>query len=151
MGYLLTSMGPIDTLFCLDLSNTCLLQYRLDGFIAPRKPYAFTAMLHDILSHAADTLVMRGRLAFWMPTVNEDEGQHFDIPNHPNLDLLSCCVQPFNKWSRRLLVYEKIAHSSAAPNKISRAERNATDSGTSANDLNPFRNSYFSGFKSQKG
>ncbi|KAL9624828.1 MAG: hypothetical protein Q9160_000874 [Pyrenula sp. 1 TL-2023] len=127
-----------------------IASYKLDGFIAPRKPYAFTALLYDILVHAADMLVVGGRLVFWMPTANEDEGQHFDIPTHPNLTLLSCCVQPFNKWSRRLLTYEKIAQSGVASNEFSRPEPNQTISGTRADDLNPFRHSYFRGSKSKK-
>lgn len=109
-------------------------------------------MLDDILSHAADMLVVGGRLAFWMPAANEDEGQHLEIPNHSRLRLVSCCVQPFNKWSRRLLTYEKLVHNYKNINgsefpSIEPRPSEANINGKSANELNPFRKLYFQGFK----
>ncbi|KAJ3948540.1 uncharacterized protein N0V96_002795 [Colletotrichum fioriniae] len=65
-------------------------------FIAPKKPYSFLAMLDDILEFASETLVDGGRLSFWMPTAN-DEDQEIPTPQHPRLDIVVTCVQPFNK------------------------------------------------------
>lgn len=69
---------------------------RQDGYIPPKRPYSFLAMLDDILQFAADYLVPGGRLCFWMPTANEDFSQ-LDIPTHPELEIVSVCVQEFNK------------------------------------------------------
>lgn len=67
----------------------------LDGYIPPKKPYSFDAMLDDILDFAARTLVSDGRLSFWMPTAN-DEDFELVIPSNPQLELVSVCVQQFN-------------------------------------------------------
>lgn len=70
----------------------------MEGYVPPKKPYSFLAMIDDILCFAADTLVPDGRLSFWMPTANEDEdGKEFEIPQNPDLELISVCIQPFNK------------------------------------------------------
>ncbi|EER39874.1 RNA methylase [Histoplasma capsulatum H143] len=65
-----------------------------DGYIAPKRPYSFDAMLDDILDFAARTLVPDGRISLWMPTANEDDVE-LEIPSNPHLELLSVCVQPF--------------------------------------------------------
>ncbi|KAJ0329424.1 hypothetical protein COL5a_003982 [Colletotrichum fioriniae] len=71
-------------------------RYKSGDFIAPKKPYSFLAMLDDILEFASETLVDGGRLSFWMPTAN-DEDQEIPTPQHPRLDIVVTCVQPFNK------------------------------------------------------
>ncbi len=53
-------------------------------------------MLEDLLEFAAFMLVDGGRLSLWMPTAN-DEDVVLGIPAHPCLDLVSVCVQTFNK------------------------------------------------------
>lgn len=53
-------------------------------------------MLVDLLEFATKHLVDDGRLSFWMPTAN-DEDVYLAIPTHPSLDLVSVCVQSFNK------------------------------------------------------
>ncbi|EGC43090.1 RNA methylase [Histoplasma capsulatum var. duboisii H88] len=68
--------------------------YRLGGYIAPKRPYSFDAMLDDILDFAARTLVPDGRISLWMPTANEDDVE-LEIPSNPHLEILSVCVQPF--------------------------------------------------------
>ncbi len=59
-------------------------------------------MLGDLMEFAAMILVDNGRLSFWMPTAN-DEDFVLEIPSHPCLELVSVCVQTFNKcmnsWS----------------------------------------------------
>lgn len=69
---------------------------RQDKYIPPKKPYSFEAMLEDLLEFAALMLVDGGRLSLWMPTAN-DEDVVLGIPAHPCLDLVSVCVQTFNK------------------------------------------------------
>lgn len=69
---------------------------RQDKYIPPKKPYSFEAMLEDLLEFAAFMLVDDGRLSLWMPTAN-DEDIFLGIPTHPCLDLVSVCVQAFNK------------------------------------------------------
>lgn len=118
-----------------------------DGYIAPKRPYSFLLMLDDILDFAARTLVENGRLAFWMPTANEEE-MDIGAPSNLHLELLHCCVQPFNKWSRRLLVYRKrtaTEFGESAPD-VTQAGSGNGSKGT-ADDLNPFRKMYFQGFR----
>ena len=74
------------------LTPTC----REPGYIPPKRPYSFTALLDDVLHFASLTLVENGRLAMWMPTAN-DEDIELVIPTHPCLKVVSVCVQPFNK------------------------------------------------------
>lgn len=115
--------------------------YTLPGYIPPKKPYSFTRMLDDILEFAARTLVDGGRIAFWMPSANEDEfGQEVPtvIPRHSHLELKHECIQRFNKWSRRLLVYERLR----GPFEIETAMEKLALDGT-ADELNPFRKRYF--------
>lgn len=66
------------------------------GFIPPKKPYSFLAMLDDILDFAAVSLVDNGRLSFWMPTANDVE-QEINVPEHPCLKITSVCTQEFNQ------------------------------------------------------
>lgn len=126
--------------------------HTLPGYIAPKKPYSFSRMLDDILDFAARTLVDHGRLAFWMPSANENEFGEEEvtfIPRHPLLELKHECIQRFNKWSRRLLVYERRAgnhgdlHSEVNALRI---EAEAQAAGYRADDLNPFRRRYFESF-----
>ena len=67
-----------------------------DKYIPPKKAYSFEAMLDDLLEFAVEMLVDGGRLSLWMPTAN-DEDVELGIPAHPCLELVSVCVQTFNK------------------------------------------------------
>lgn len=62
----------------------------------PKKPYAFDEMLINVLDFACLMLVDNGRLSMWMPAAN-DEDVELAIPTHPGLDIVSVCVQQFNK------------------------------------------------------
>lgn len=75
-------------------------------FIAPKKPYELANLLQDLLEFAAERLPVEGRLAFWMPTANDEFVEHH-VPQHKQLELLYVLEQEFNKWSRRLVVYVK--------------------------------------------
>jgi tRNA (guanine10-N2)-methyltransferase len=127
--------------------------HTLPGFIAPKKPYSFTRMLDDILDFTAMTLVDGGRLAFWMPSANENEmGEEVAtvIPTHRHLELKHECVQRFNKWSRRLLVYERLPGNSDVRRdwveSAVRAGAEADGVARTADELNPFRRRYFQSF-----
>jgi tRNA (guanine10-N2)-methyltransferase len=120
-------------------------QYKAPGYIPPKKPYSFTALLDDILAFAVATLVEDGRLSMWMPTAN-DEDIELIIPTHPCLKLESVCVQAFNKWSRRLLTYRRLRESEV-PEGALEAVKKEYEKGTRASDLNDFRRKYFQGFK----
>ncbi|ETI22183.1 hypothetical protein G647_06256 [Cladophialophora carrionii CBS 160.54] len=125
--------------------------HSLPGYIAPKKPYSFTRMLDDILDFAAKTLADRGRLAFWMPSANENEFGEEEttvIPQHPRLELKHECVQRFNKWSRRLLVYERLPGIQEPGIDVGLSEglEAAPIAGRTADELNPFRKRYFQSF-----
>lgn len=53
-------------------------------------------MLDDILDFAAVMLAKDSRLSIWMPTANAEDVE-FAIPTHTCLELVSICVQAFNK------------------------------------------------------
>ncbi|KAL3476340.1 SIR2-domain-containing protein [Aspergillus californicus] len=110
------------------------------GYIAPKKPYGFEAMLNDILAFAARTLVTDGRLAMWMPTSNDEEVE-LSVPMHPNLEVLSVSVQPFTTWSRRLITYRRLPKGVVSDVSLGRQKGDAT--GASADELNAFRRKYF--------
>lgn len=111
------------------------LAHLQEGFIPPKRPYSFEAMLDDILHFAACMLVDDGRLCMWMPTANDEEVE-LAIPKHDCLELVSVSVQQFNKWARRLLAYRRI------PGRIATDEMRGTQAeqvGSCADDLNNFR------------
>jgi tRNA (guanine10-N2)-methyltransferase len=121
-------------------------QYQLPGYIPPKRPYSFTALLDDILAFAATTLVPGGCLSMWMPTAN-DEDIELLIPAHPCLRLDSVCVQAFNKWSRRLLTYRRLRDDEVPEGALEAVARREYEKGTKASDLNDFRRKYFQGFR----
>ncbi len=110
-------------------------------------------MLDDILDFAARTLVDGGRLAFWMPSANEDEfGEEVAtvIPTHQQLRLKHECVQRFNRWSRRLLVYERLPGTLASHGgdleSVVQELAGVGIAARTADQLNPFRRRYFQSF-----
>ncbi|KAF2463138.1 tRNA guanosine-2'-O-methyltransferase [Lindgomyces ingoldianus] len=129
-------------------------RYMESGYIPPKRPYSFTALLDDILAFAAETLVEGGRLSMWVPTAN-DEDVELVIPVNPRLRIMSVCVQRFNKWSRRLLTYRRLAEEEVLEEQGARDEgvmdekgrENEVGRGAGANELNDFRRKYFEGFK----
>ncbi|KAJ0420138.1 hypothetical protein BJY00DRAFT_301754 [Aspergillus carlsbadensis] len=110
-----------------------------EGYIAPKRPYGFEAMMNDILDFAARTLVTDGRLAMWMPTANDEEVE-LSVPMHPDLEVVSVCVQPFSSWSRRLITYRKLPEGVVSDISLRRQKE---DSGVTADELNPFRRKWF--------
>ncbi|KIV88945.1 hypothetical protein PV10_08571 [Exophiala mesophila] len=124
-----------------------VLAYKRPDYIPPKRPYSFDRMLDDILDFAARTLVDGGRIAFWMPSANENELGEEEItaiPTHPLLDLKHECIQRFNKWSRRLLVYQRV------PGVVERHDPDGgrVENGYTADELNRFRKRYFQPVKS---
>ncbi|KAK4506855.1 hypothetical protein PRZ48_000588 [Zasmidium cellare] len=139
-------------------------------YIPPKRPYSFLRMLDDILDFSTTMLVDNGRLCMWMPVagdVDEDEAEEsetvpekapeeqeeYDIPQHPALELVSCCTQEFNKWSRQLLTYRRRRDSEVdvdalAAYRMQRLDLQVNGSKKStADELNDFRRKYFQGFK----
>jgi len=120
--------------------------HTLPGFVAPKRPYSFNRMLDDIMDFAARTLVDGGRLAFWMPCAN-DADEEFPVPQHDMLELKHSCIQVFNKWSRRLLVYERATGDMPKDSVQGGQGLNLGASvGHKADELNHFRRMYFRGF-----
>ncbi|OJJ49380.1 hypothetical protein ASPZODRAFT_23620 [Penicilliopsis zonata CBS 506.65] len=114
--------------------------HQLPGFVAPRKPYGFEAMLNDILNFAARSLVTDGRLSMWMPTASDEDGE-LAIPKHPNLEVISVSVQSFGNWSRRLITYKRLPEGFVSDMTVRRQK--VDDEGVNADDLNAFRRMYF--------
>lgn len=110
-----------------------MAHFRRD-FIHPKKPYELADLLGDLLQFAAERLPVGGRLAFWMPTANDDF-QINNIPQHQQLELVYNLEQEFNKWLRRLLVYTK-----------REGVFGETTNGLKSNGVREFRERYFQGF-----
>ena len=131
-------------------------------YIPPKKTYSFVRMLDDILDFSAGVLVNDGRLCMWMPVAGqpedrandkqatvyaEGEGCEYAIPRHPELEVVSECVQHFNKWSRRLLTYrrlpdDKVNEAALLSYQTSRMALREGSNGVvkgTADDLNAFR------------
>eukprot|EP00730_Choanoeca_flexa_P011760 TRINITY_DN27910_c0_g1_i1.p1 TRINITY_DN27910_c0_g1~~TRINITY_DN27910_c0_g1_i1.p1 ORF type:complete len:450 (+),score=86.63 TRINITY_DN27910_c0_g1_i1:158-1507(+) len=67
--------------------------------------YQLGAVFKDLLGFAAQRLVVKGRLSFWMPEVLADP---FEPPTHPCMQLIANSQQPLSrKLARRMLTYEK--------------------------------------------
>ncbi|AOW02842.1 uncharacterized protein YALI1_C19510g [Yarrowia lipolytica] len=106
-------------------------------YIPPKKPFEFGKMMDALLSFSAERLVEDGRLAFWMPTANQDYTDA-EIPLHEDLELICNCVQDFNQWSRRCLVYRRRKEGD-------KGELRKTEGGKAED----FRVKYFKGFKNE--
>jgi tRNA (guanine10-N2)-methyltransferase len=129
---------------------------RREGFIPPKKPYSFEALMDDVLEFASVMLVENGRLAMWMPTANDGDIE-LAIPTHDWLDLVSVCIQPFNKCkihqtlkrnthltitgSRRLLVYRR--RSEGEIDRTLEKKQKQYGTGKHADELNLFRKKVF--------
>ncbi|KAK7202880.1 S-adenosyl-L-methionine-dependent methyltransferase [Myxozyma melibiosi] len=136
-------LGSRDTERYADKKPTVLengdLSHLRPDYIPPKKPYHFDALLDDLLEFAARNLVDEGRLCCWMPTANEDYGER-TIPKHPELELISNCVQEFNRWSRRLLTYVRKVREGDDAGLVSSHREKKVYSQVQ------FRDKYFSGF-----
>lgn len=144
----------------LHTQNFTLIEFSEEGYIPPKRPYSFLAMLDDILDFAVLSLVDNGRLSFWMPTAN-DLDQEIKVPKHPCLEVTSVCTQEFNRCmcaplmiceealtnlgSRRLITYRRMPDSEVVDHV---RKPRIKENGVNADDLNPFRKGYFQGFKS---
>lgn len=149
-------LGPRTPLLPMELASHAA-QFQAAGYIPPKRPYSFTALLDDILTFAAQTLVPDARLALWMPSANDDDVA-LRIPRHPCLELSSVCVQPFNKWSRRLLTYRRrrasegeVVEEGEGGGDGGVGAGRVYEKGTRASDLNEFRRRYFEGFRDVAG
>ncbi|KAI5819738.1 S-adenosyl-L-methionine-dependent methyltransferase [Pyronema omphalodes] len=105
-------------------------------YIPPKRPFGFEEMLDEVLQFSVDYLVDGGRLAFWMPTANEDG--ETGIPKNRSLRLDHHCVQTFNKWSRRLLVYTRLKDEDVLE-ETEEEKREREDKRGTADQLNGFR------------
>jgi tRNA (guanine10-N2)-methyltransferase len=78
--------------------------------IAQTQPYAVSDVMTDLLDVAAQTLVMRGRLVYVIPSFATSFDIATDLPQHPCLELKYVCYQPFTvELGRRIVVMEKVS------------------------------------------
>ncbi|XBW35477.1 hypothetical protein QEN19_001050 [Hanseniaspora menglaensis] len=83
------------------------LAYLADDYVAAKKQYSLDELMIDILKYADSRLPLNGRLAFWVPLANAKGIETFVMKKEGGLVLKYNCVQEFNNWARRLLVYVK--------------------------------------------
>ncbi|OBA27509.1 tRNA guanosine-2'-O-methyltransferase [Hanseniaspora valbyensis NRRL Y-1626] len=83
------------------------LAYLADDYVAAKKQYSLDALMVDILEFADSRLPVGGRVAFWVPLANSKGIETLVVEEKGGLILKYNCVQSFNNWSRKLLVYVK--------------------------------------------
>ncbi|XP_022359607.1 tRNA (guanine(10)-N2)-methyltransferase homolog isoform X4 [Enhydra lutris kenyoni] len=70
--------------------------------------YHLSDMFFDLLNFAAETLVLGGRLVYWLPVYTPEYTEEM-VPWHPCLRLISNCEQKLSSHtSRRLITMEKV-------------------------------------------
>ncbi|XP_058422328.1 tRNA (guanine(10)-N2)-methyltransferase homolog isoform X8 [Diceros bicornis minor] len=70
--------------------------------------YHLSDMFFDLLNFAAETLVLGGRLVYWLPVYTPEYVEEM-VPSHPCLKLISNCEQKLSSHtSRRLITMEKV-------------------------------------------
>ncbi|XP_077018943.1 tRNA (guanine(10)-N(2))-methyltransferase TRMT11 isoform X5 [Tamandua tetradactyla] len=70
--------------------------------------YHLSDMFFDLLNFAAETLVLGGRLVYWLPVYTPEYTEEM-VPRHPCLELISNCEQKLSSHtSRRLITMEKV-------------------------------------------
>lgn len=77
---------------------------RRSDYIPPSRPYELANLTLDLILLARWILVPKGRLVFFLPTVNEDYDE-IDIPKVEGMRELKIgdgSVQDFGKWGRRV-------------------------------------------------
>lgn len=91
------------------ISSTDASPFKKNGELRYPKtePYDLSDIIVDLINFAVIHLRDKGRLVFWLPSPN-DTYKPQDIPNHPAMKIISVSVQPFGKWSRRLITMEKM-------------------------------------------
>uniref|UniRef100_A0AC35TRD1 UPF0020 domain-containing protein n=1 Tax=Rhabditophanes sp. KR3021 TaxID=114890 RepID=A0AC35TRD1_9BILA len=73
-----------------------------------KQTYDITTMNLDLVNLGARNLVVGGRIGYWFPVFPQEYSDDV-VPLHPSLRLVANCEQPLGiKYSRRLLVFEKI-------------------------------------------
>jgi len=87
--------------------------HELPDYVAPTRPYHLLDLTRDLLDFAHYLLVKGGRLVFWLPCVNEDDGQEVEIPTRNGMRLVARSTQDFGRWSRMLITLEKISDEDA--------------------------------------
>ncbi|WVQ80917.1 hypothetical protein IAT38_003024 [Cryptococcus sp. DSM 104549] len=86
-------------------------------YLPPSRPYELANLTLDLILLARWLLVPRGRLVFFLPTVNEDYDE-IDVPQVEGMRELKIgegSVQDFGKWGRRLITMEKTAENDGPP------------------------------------
>ena len=77
------------------------------GFILPLQPYELEDVLSDLMTLAAKTLHVGGRLVYFFPTTNECQPE--DLPTHPALEMIADSPQHLTScWVRRLVTMVKV-------------------------------------------
>ncbi|XP_047615143.1 tRNA (guanine(10)-N2)-methyltransferase homolog isoform X3 [Phacochoerus africanus] len=70
--------------------------------------YHLSDMFFDLLNFAAETLILGGRLVYWLPVYTPEYTEEM-VPWHPCLKLISNCEQKLSSHtSRRLITMEKV-------------------------------------------
>jgi tRNA (guanine10-N2)-methyltransferase len=127
------------------------------GYIPPKKPYSFDAMLDDILDFGYNHMVDNARLSMWMPVAN-DEDMEIPVPSHPAMELVAVSIQQFNRCAlsisvrnvehnmlttlagaRRLLTYRRVPEAQVDQEALRTREKREEATGVTADDLNAFR------------
>lgn len=101
-----------------------------------QKAYHLEDVFKDLLTFSARSLILGGRLVYWLP-VHRNDYTIDVVPSHPCLKLIYNCEQILNSHSsRRLIVMEKI-------NLDSKVRNQAVINSAVFRGHNAFRDKYF--------
>ncbi|KAH8872938.1 hypothetical protein KSF78_0007834 [Schistosoma japonicum] len=74
-----------------------------------KEVYPVNKIYKDLLDLAANLLLPKGRLVFWMPVLRSEFSGVKSLPHHPSFRLLAACEQTLNtRFSRYLVVMVKV-------------------------------------------
>ena len=91
-----------------DYSTDAIPEEYLDNHIPEKIAYSLHHLLADLLNFSARSLVVGGRLVYWLPVIRQVYTTSM-APTHPALRLVVDCEQVLSSHSsRRLLVMERV-------------------------------------------
>eukprot|EP00834_Sanchytrium_tribonematis_P005182 NODE_298_length_10484_cov_0.802600.p2 type:complete len:411 gc:universal NODE_298_length_10484_cov_0.802600:3447-4679(+) len=70
--------------------------------------YFLDQIVNDLLNFSAKHLKLGGRLVYWLPMIHDEDKNTISIPLHPSLKLIHNPCQVFSKWTRYMVIMEKV-------------------------------------------
>ncbi|KAF8495862.1 tRNA guanosine-2'-O-methyltransferase [Gautieria morchelliformis] len=112
-------------------------------YVPPTHPYELSTLAYDLVLLARFLLRPRGRLVFFLPTVNEEYAE-VDVPQLEGMVVISNSLENFGAWGRRLITMVKTEVLDRGPPDL--RVRNSEAGPQHVPAHKDFREKYFAGF-----